>query len=110
MSLKTFPSATSLAFASAGITLTPEQEHVAAEAEAAGKIDWASVLQKLGQLAVQVIPLIIAIFGSEQAPPSPPQVKGAAHCCDHHHCCCESLKAAIHTVDVISKHMCQCCC
>lgn len=114
MQPKTLTPSVKQAFSQAGITLTKEQEHVAASATT---VDWVSLLKTLGQIAVQVIPIIIAIFGSNTPPaptpapsPTPAQAQAGATCCDHHKCCCDTLKAILHSADVCSKHMCQCCC
>ena len=101
---KTLSAAAKSAFQSAGYTLTPAEEHVAATAEATG-FDWAGLLAKLAALAVKIIPIILGEFSSQQTP------KAAAPGCVSHHClCCETLKSAMHTAELAAKHCCECCC
>lgn len=106
--------ATKAAFSRAGVTLTQYQEHVCALAEATG-FDWIGLVQKLGQIAVQVLPIIIGIFAGNQPAPVPPLspvnqgIQGAS-CCDHHDGCCDTLRAILRAAEMCSKHLCECCC
>ena len=98
---QTLDPAVKAAFASAGVSLTPEQEHVAATATA---IDWLAVLKSLGGLAAQLLPIIIAFFGN------PPAKAAAAGCCDHHACCLKVFESAVKTAKLAGEHLCSCCC
>lgn len=106
--------ATKAAFSRAGVTLTQPQEHVCALVEATG-FDWIGLIQKLGQIAAKVIPIIIGIFAGNQPAPAPPispvnQGIQGVQCCDHHACCADALKAILHAAEIEAKHMCECCC
>lgn len=105
MKMKTLDSQVKTAFTNAGCTLTPQQEHIAASATS---INWLQLLQTLGSLASKILPIIIGLLGGN-TPPTPP-AKAGANYCDHHKCCCEALEAELCAVEILSRHICDCCC
>lgn len=106
MTLKTCPPNLKAAFAAKGIALTPAQEHLVAEAEAKGAINWANLLALLGDMATKIIPLIIAFFGGQ----TPPAKQAAPGCCDHHACCKKVFESACKTACLAAEHLSECCC
>ena len=110
MALKTLSADAKSAFASAGIDLTPTQEHLAAEAG----LDWKSLLTTLGQAALKIIPILIAILAGNNPPTVPSKMQAPVQLpdgkyCDHHACCCAVLASALETASLAADHCCQCC-
>jgi hypothetical protein len=105
MALKTLSTGAKAAFSKAGYTLTPQEEHVAATAEASG-FDWATLLKDLASIAVQIIPIILGVFAGGQTPAK----AVAAGCCDHHCLCCATAKSAEKTYYLALRHLIECCC
>jgi hypothetical protein len=74
--------------------------------KAAG-IDWRTLIQKLGPLALQIIQIILGGLAGQQLQGKKQAVK--AGCCDHHACCQEVLSSALQTASLAADHCCQCC-
>lgn len=107
--LLTLSPAAKSALSSAGCTLTPAQEHVAATAEASG-FDWATFLKNLGQQVLQNLPAIVNFVIGLLAAKQAPAKQATPGTCDHHACACDCLAAALKTVEVCAAHCCECCC
>lgn len=110
--MKTLPVDLKRVFVEKGVTLTAQQEHIAAEAQEKGAINWSSLLAALSGLGThlpQIISFITGLIAAFSGGAAAPKT-ATAGCCDHKCCCAATLKAAIHTVDCASKHMCECCC
>jgi hypothetical protein len=112
MALQPCPPNLKTAFTSAGITLTPAQEHLVASNPKLSAIDWAGLMQKLGNLAALIVPIIIAFVSGQTPPtpaPAPTQGTAAAACCDHHCCCLKTFEASVKTVKAAGEHLAECC-
>lgn len=107
MAAKKLDPAAKAAIAQCGITLTPTQENIAALAS----INWQQLLADLGAMAKVVIPIILAILGINNPPPTPPapQALKSGQTCDHHACCCEVLQSALDTAAKAADHCLACC-
>lgn len=120
MALKTLDPAVKAAFTNAGIKLTPKAEHVAAEAQAKGAIDWTKVIQIGVNLALQILGLFGIVINPapassvKQSMPSPKTCPNPSDGCGCCHCaqknillaalCCECHCSQGDQCDT------QCCC
>ncbi len=108
MALKTCDPTLKTAFTTAGITLTPAQEHIVASNTAT---PWLDLLKNLGALAAKLLPIIIALLGGLTPAPAPAQAKQGVSCpCDHTACAQEVLDSALTTTCLAACHAASCCC
>lgn len=103
MALKTLNANDKAAFQQAGVTLTPHGEHIAAEAKAALKIDWPTVIG----VGVKIALAILAAFGVG-IPAQASKKACAPGCCDHCDCCCKCIHKTLELLECELHHMCCC--